>query len=115
MIIIPEVRLILFDNENTFKLYILIISDLFSPTQHIYSSLIHSLRHFSALVNHLQANNKYVYGHGAFSECVHYGIPYCLKTVVMRELWDPILLTNSCNGNLFNAYIMGSYTVYKQL
>jgi len=20
-----------------------------------------------------------IYGHGAFSECVHYGIPYCLQ------------------------------------
>jgi hypothetical protein len=23
-----------------------------------------------------------IYGHGAFSECVHYGIPYCLQTIV---------------------------------
>jgi len=21
-----------------------------------------------------------IYGHGAFSACVHYGIPYCLQT-----------------------------------
>jgi len=26
-----------------------------------------------------------VYGHGAFSECTHYGIPYCLQIIFILK------------------------------
>jgi len=29
------------------------------------------------------SSQYFTYGHGAFSECLHYGIPYCLQTIFL--------------------------------
>jgi hypothetical protein len=38
------------------------------------------------LANHLQASTNYMYRHGALSECLHYGIPYCLQNIVYFKI-----------------------------
>ena len=50
---------------------------------------------------------------GAFSECAHYGIPYCLQTMFLNTLWDPILYTKHVCKCLHTMSVnnMGSHTV----
>jgi hypothetical protein len=44
----------------------------------------------------LSSGQFLVYGHGAFSECSYYGIPYCLQTIFILKfklkLYHPIYL-----------------------
>ena len=44
-----------------------------------------------------------IYGHGAFSECVHYGIPYCQQTIFILEL--KLKSTGRC---IFEMYVKTS-------
>ena len=55
-----------------------------------YDKIIYSVKHNTYIANNTQlatcfgssepSSGQYrIYGHGAFSECTHYGIPYCLQ------------------------------------
>jgi len=52
-----------------------------------------------------------IYGHGVFSECAHYWIPYCLQTIFILKfklkIYWPIYISNLCKtsiSTLVNPY-----------
>jgi hypothetical protein len=64
---------------------------------HLHVKVINSVKHNTYIVIKTQlatcfgssepSSGRYlIYGHGAFSECVYYEIPYCLKTTVCFKI-----------------------------
>jgi len=70
-----------------------------------YDEVIYSVKHNTYIVINTQlatcfgssepsSSQFLIYRHGAFSECAHYGIPYCLQTIFILKIQVKNLLAH---------------------